>query len=150
MRYQIEKFNPNKEDFTCVPVRIRLYSLPQEFLNEEVFSSIGNTLGSYIKTMKITRKKRYTAFARICVYLDVSGAIPKSIALSYEDSEWLQTLDYEFIPFRCRKCHEHDHLYRDCPLVQAPKPSSNKAHPDSKGFTPIPKARKPIPKKQRK
>ena len=99
MRYWTEKFNRDKEAFTCVPVWIRLYSLPQEFWNKEVFSGIGNTLGSYVKTSEITQQKRYITFARICVYLDVSGTIHESITLSYEDSEWLQTLDYEFIPF---------------------------------------------------
>lgn len=84
-------------------------------------------MGSYIKITKITRQKRYTTFARIDVYLDVSGAIPESIALSYEYYEWLQTLDYEFIPFRCRKFHEHGHLYRDFHLAQASKPPSNKS-----------------------
>ena len=126
MRYWMEKFNLDKEDFTCVPMWIRLYSLPQEFWNEEVFFGIGNTLGSYIKIVEITRKKRYTAFTRICVYLDVSGEIPDSITLSYEDLEWMQTLYYEFIPFRCRKCHEHGHLYRDYPLIQASKPQESK------------------------
>ena len=81
MRYWTKKFNLDKEDFTCVPIWIKLYSLPQEFLNEEVFSRIGNTLGCYVKTTKITRQKRYMTFARICVYLDVSGTIPESIAL---------------------------------------------------------------------
>jgi hypothetical protein len=86
----------------------------------------------------------------IYVYLDVSGAIPESIALSYEDFEWMQTLDYEFIPFRCRKCHENGHLYRDFPLTQTPKQSSHKSQPDPEVFTPIPKARKPLPKKTKK
>ena len=53
MHYWTKKFNPDKEDFTCVPVWIRLYSLPQEFWNEGVFSRIGNTLGSYVKTTEI-------------------------------------------------------------------------------------------------
>ena len=57
MCYWTKKFNPDKEDFTCVPIWIRLYSLPQEFWNEEVFSEIGNTLGSYIKAAEITGKK---------------------------------------------------------------------------------------------
>ena len=113
MRYWTEKFNLDKEDFTCVSVWIRLYFLPQEFWNEEVFSGIGNTLGSYIKIAEITLQKRYTSFARICLYLYVLG----SITLSYEHSEWMQTLYYEFMTFKCRKYHEHDHLYQDFPLA---------------------------------
>ena len=92
-------------------------------------------------------QKRYTW---IFVYLNLLRAIPKYITLSYEDFKWLQTLDYEFITFRCRKCHEHGHLFHDCPLVQASKPPPNKAPSDPEGVTPNPKARKPIFKKKEK
>ena len=46
-----------------------------------------------------------------------------------------------------QKCHEHGHLYRDYPPTQTPKPPSHKSQLDLEGFTPIPKARKPLPKK---
>jgi hypothetical protein len=36
--------------------------------------------------------------------------------LDYQYEEWSQTLDYEHIPFHCRKCHEHNHLFQECPL----------------------------------
>ena len=29
-------------------------------------------------------------------------------------------MDYEHIPFRCRKYHEHGHLYQDCPKNKTP------------------------------
>jgi hypothetical protein len=32
------------------------------------------------------------------------------------DEEWIQNIDYEQIPFRCRRFHEHGHLIRECPL----------------------------------
>lgn len=63
MRYWTKKFNLDKEDFTYVLVWIWIYSLPQELWNEEVFSRIGNNLSSYVKKTKITRQKRYMAFA---------------------------------------------------------------------------------------
>ena len=31
--------------------------------------------------------------------MNVLVAIPKSISLSYKDIEWIQTLDYEHVPF---------------------------------------------------
>jgi len=48
--------------------------------------------------------------------MDLSGALPDEVILEVFDEEWVQTVDYEHIPFRCRKCHEHGHLFKDCPL----------------------------------
>lgn len=50
--------------------------------------------------------------------MDVSGALHEGVWLEYMDEEYFQALDYEHIPFRCRRCHEHGHLMRDCPLNQ--------------------------------
>jgi len=50
--------------------------------------------------------------------------------LEYRDEEYFQAFDYEKIPFRCRKFHEHGHLVRDCPLnrkeVEEDKTQNNK------------------------
>ena len=48
--------------------------------------------------------------------MDLSGALPDEIILEVYDEEWVQAVDYEHVPFRCRKCHEHGHLFRDYPL----------------------------------
>lgn len=48
--------------------------------------------------------------------MDLSGAILDEVILEVFDEEWVQTVDYEHIPFRCRRCHEHGHLFRDFPL----------------------------------
>jgi len=50
------------------------------------------------------------------VEMDLSGALPDEVILEVFDEEWVQTVDYEHIPFRCRRCHEHGHLFRDFPL----------------------------------
>jgi hypothetical protein len=78
--------------------------------------------------------------------MDISKALPGSITLEYQDDDWSQTIDYEHIPFRCRKCHEHGHLFRDCPLnATAPKPSEAK---QKDGFTSVTGRRKTPSKKQ--
>ena len=38
----------------------------------------------------------------------------EGINLRWEDEDWFQSLDYEHIPFKCRRCHEHGNLFRDC------------------------------------
>ena len=46
---------------------------------------IGNNIGNYVKVVEATKQMHYIAYARICVYMNVSTAIPASITLSYED-----------------------------------------------------------------
>ena len=95
---------------TVALVWIRLFSLPGEYWDLETLRDIGNTLGEFIKVAEQTKAHRYTSFARICVYLDLSKEMPEAINLSWEDEEWIQPIDYEKIPFRCTQCHEYDHL----------------------------------------
>jgi hypothetical protein len=134
LRFWTEKFNPEKEDFAHAPVWIRLYSLPQEFWLEEVLAGIGNTIGIYVKSSEATKQRRYTSYARICVYMNIAKPLPGSITLEYHDEDWSQTIDYEHIPFRCRKCHEHGHLFRDCPLNAIPKDATSTGGKDQDGF----------------
>ena len=70
----------------------------------------------------------HTYYARICVYMHIAKSLPDSIMLAHEETEWIQLIDYEHVPFHCRKCHEHKKLYRDCPR--------NKIHTDNKKSPP--------------
>jgi hypothetical protein len=128
-------FCPEKENFAYAPVWIRLYSLPQEFWLEEILLGIGNTLGKYVKSSEATKQRKYTSYARICVYMNISKALPGTVTLEYQDEEWAQTIDYEHIPFRCRKCHEHGHLFRDFPLNAPPKREAEEK--PKEGFTQV-------------
>lgn len=116
MRPWKPNFVPEKESFTQFPVWIRLFSLPIDYWGLNALKQIGDKLGTFVKASEATMQKRYTSYARICVELNVSGALHEGLWLEYRDEEYFQALDYEQIPFRCRKCHEHGHLIRDCPL----------------------------------
>lgn len=48
--------------------------------------------------------------------MNIAEPLPEFIELEYHDEIWQHPIDYEHIPFRCRKCHEYGHLYRQCPL----------------------------------
>jgi hypothetical protein len=89
---------------------MRLYSLLLDYWLPSTFEEIGNKLGKYVKTSEETLKGRYTSYARICIEMDVLGALPEAISLEFRDEEWIQSIDYEKIHFRCRRFHEHGHL----------------------------------------
>jgi len=132
------RFNPDMEDLTWALVWIRLYSLPNEYWDEDILRNIGNGLGEYIKAAEETKMRRYTSYAHICVFMRLDKALPESVSLSHRDYEWIQPLDYEHVPFRCRKCHAIGHLFRDCPLnvkATAPVPTDSLTHD---GFTKAP------------
>ena len=120
MRSWMMNFMLEWETFTSVPIWVRLYSLPLDYWQIESLTAIGNKLGRYtFSPSEATRRGKYTSFARICVEMDLSGALPDEVIFEVFDEEWVQTVDYEHIPFRCRRCHEHGHLLRDCPLSKS-------------------------------
>lgn len=136
------RFNLDTEDLSHAPVWIHMYSLPAEYWKEETLKDIGNSIGVFIKVAKETKNRRYTSYARICVQMHLTKALAYSVSLFHDDFEWIQPLDYEHIPFRCRKCHEHGHLFRECPLNTQIKSPANEASKDSEGFTKVPNRRR--------
>ena len=68
--------------------------------------------------------------------MDILKALPGSVTIEYEDEDWNQTIDYEHIPFRCRKCHEHGHLFCDFLLnAQNPRQGDEKKKDGYKTIT---------------
>lgn len=91
-----------------------------------------------MKAAEETKLRRYTSYAQICIFMRLDNALPDSVSLFHDDFEWIQPLDYEYVPFRCRKCHAHGHLFRDCPQnakSTAPEVSDQQAQD---GFTKVP------------
>lgn len=126
-----------REIFTSVPVWISLYSLPLDYWLPKSLKTIGNKLGHFMKISKETLKGKYTSFARICVEMDLSGALLKAIILEVYDEDWVQMVDYEHIPFRCCKCHEHGHLFRDFPTNNMEGNGKTPLDSDHEGFTKV-------------
>ena len=85
-----------------------------------------------------TRNRHYISYARICVYIDVSLALPEAVRLIYRDEISTQNIDYEHITFRFRKCHEHGHLFRECPQNKALETEDHTSKKkDEQGYTKV-------------
>jgi len=75
------------ETFSSVPMWVRLYSLLLDYWQTKSLTAIGNKLGRYVKAFEATRRGKYTSFARICVEMDLSGALPDEFILEVFDEE---------------------------------------------------------------
>ena len=117
-----------------MPVWIRIFSLPIDYWRTAALEHISNTLGTFVRASEATLQKRYTSYARICVEIDVSGSLHEGLWLEYRDEVYFQTIDYEQIPFRCQKCHEHGHLIRECSLNKPAENHKEKSTSASDGF----------------
>lgn len=100
----------------------------------ESLKDIGNKLGHFLKISEATLRGRYTSFAHICIEMDLLETLPDEVILEVFDNEWVQAVDYEHIPFRCRKCHEHGHLLKDCPLNKIEEHQKTNKGKDPMGF----------------
>jgi hypothetical protein len=128
----------NLEDKNCMfDEDPYLFNSMHEFWLEEVPVGIENTIGVYVTSSKSTKHQRYTSYACICVYMNIAKTLPGYIVLEYQDEDWMKTIDYEYIPFRCQKFHENGHLFRDCPLNRPSKERNLEENKDKEGFIPV-------------
>ena len=55
---------------------IHLVGLLGEYSDMEILRDIGNSVGEFVKVAEKTKYRRYTAYACICVYMDLSKELP--------------------------------------------------------------------------
>ncbi|GLJ31106.1 hypothetical protein SUGI_0622700 [Cryptomeria japonica] len=56
----------------------------------------------------------HTASACLLVEIDVSMGLPSQISITSSKRSWLESVDYEGIPFRCRRCFKTRHNVDSC------------------------------------
>jgi hypothetical protein len=141
-------FSPENDIPNAVPVWVRLPFLPLHCWNNETIRSIGNTLGKYID--RAEPKDGLQACAWICVEVDLEKGLPEAINLTLDKWTYLQQVDYEQLPFKCKVCHEYGHFAKHCPKSppetppeeseqwQQPKRKKQQRHGQNPKVTPTP------------
>ena len=104
-------FNPTQDVPSVILVWVRLPHLPLHCWNLESLEAIGNTLGKYIDRAEL--KDQYSC-ARICLEVDLEIGLPEEIKLNVAEWSYVQELNYEQIPFKCRHCHGYGHFAHNC------------------------------------
>jgi hypothetical protein len=116
-------FNPENDIPNAVPVWVRLPFLPLHCWNNETIKSIGNTLGKFIDQEE--PKEGLQASACICVEVDMEKCLPEAINLTLDNWNYLQQVDYEQLPFKCKICHEYGHFAKHCPKSPPETPTDD-------------------------
>jgi len=90
--------------WVCLP------ALPLQFWTLDYFKAIGNFLGEFLETDLSFEETKQRKVARILVNLNVREGLGEEIDLSWGSFTHSQILDYENVPFRCRRCHMYGKL----------------------------------------
>jgi len=149
MRHWEDRYNPDEEKLLAAPIWVRLFGLPMEFWDPEILEGISNSIGTFVKVVESTKRGKYTSYARICVYMNIAEPLLESIEVECNDEIWQQPIDYEHIPFRCRRCHEYGHLVRECPQNRQEEATKNPMEEQGKGEGPTDEERE-FKEKQRR
>lgn len=81
-----------------------------EYCREDVLHLLALVLGNLVGTSSQTLGKKVMTFACICVEIDLSRPLLDATEICAGSYSWVQHLDYETLPFRCRLCEEYGHL----------------------------------------
>jgi len=109
-------FDASRERVDTIPIWVRLPAFPFQFWKEKFFRKIGNMLGEFLEADESFKDSNQKRMARILVNINVREGLGDAVELVLGHYRHIQKLDYENIPFRCRRCHEYGHLVGDCKL----------------------------------
>lgn len=131
----MKKWQPNlsllKEELQKVPLWVRFYGLPLEFLTATGLSYIASAIGKPLHADRMTSSKKRISYARICVEVDAS----KDFDLQCGNCSWTTVfVEYDWRPSVCSLCKVFGHSTASCALN--PNPNSFK----SDSVKPIPDA----------
>lgn len=66
----------------------------------------------------------HTTFAQILVETDVSKVLPSKIFITTSKGSWVQHVDFEGVPFRCRRCFKTRHNTASCDRHRVERPTT--------------------------
>lgn len=106
------------EPLNVHPIWVGLIDLSLHFWEHSCYEAIINSIGRFLKVNEATSSMDHTTFARILVDIDISSPLSGDVVLMVGDRPWSQLLDFEGLPFCCRRCVSTGHLSSNCSISQ--------------------------------
>ncbi|KAI0498900.1 hypothetical protein KFK09_019798 [Dendrobium nobile] len=90
------KFTPKKEDFSTVPIWVKIHDLPLACWNSEGISRIASKIGVPLAADSLIEQKTRLTFARVCVLVDKNATYPGEIKVSLDGDVVCLKVQYEW------------------------------------------------------
>jgi len=113
-------FDASRERVEESPIWVRLPALPLHYWDPFHFRNIGNILGTFLEADLSYLETHDKRVARILVSINLREGLAEQIKLTRGLEIITQILDYENVPFRCRRCYVYGHPASDCELPPRP------------------------------
>ncbi|KAI0515995.1 hypothetical protein KFK09_008666 [Dendrobium nobile] len=123
------KFKPIKEEFSSVPIWVKIHDLPLACWNSEGISRIASKIGIPVAADKLTEQMTRLTYARICVLVDNLATYPEEIQVSLDGDVVTLRVQYEWRPKPCDHCKSLMHFSSSCPTF--PKVNSEERPKES-------------------
>ncbi|XP_020699220.2 uncharacterized protein LOC110111614 [Dendrobium catenatum] len=136
------KFRPKRENFTSIPIWVKIHDLPLVCWNSEGISRIASKIGILLAVNSLTAQKTRLIFARVCIQVDASATYPEEIPISIEDDVFSLKIQYEWKPTLCEHCKSMVHASSFCPS-KPEAATTNVMHPPQTSLRGRSKSRKP-------
>ncbi|PKU60138.1 RNA exonuclease 1 [Dendrobium catenatum] len=120
-------FQPTRENFSTVPIWIRIIDLPLVCWNSEGISKIASKIGTPLSVDALTAAKTRLTYARVCVQVATTSDFPESVPISIEEVVYHLKIQYEWKPNPCATCKSMAHTTSFCP--SNPKPPQQETQP---------------------
>ncbi|KAI0529180.1 hypothetical protein KFK09_001727 [Dendrobium nobile] len=109
------KFKPKRENFSSVPIWVKIHDLPLACWNSEGISRITSKIGVPLAPDHLTEQKTRLTFSQVCVLVDCNATYPDVIKVSLDGDVVELKVQYEWRPVPCEHCKSLAHYSASCP-----------------------------------
>ncbi|XP_039002034.1 uncharacterized protein LOC120128424 [Hibiscus syriacus] len=112
-------------DLSRIPIWVHLFNVPLELFNCEGLSYIASAIGYPISMDSITASKSRLEFAKICVEVGPSEAIPKFVDVVLNNGKTVSiVVEVPWMPPCCKYCNVFGHSVKGCKQNPIPQTST--------------------------
>ncbi|KAI0507814.1 hypothetical protein KFK09_013942 [Dendrobium nobile] len=115
------KFIPKRDEFTSIPIWVKIVDLPLAVWNPPGISKIASFIGHPLAVDALTARKTRLTFARVCILVTSKSTFPDEIPISLDGDDVNLKVIYDWKPTPCSGCGSLVHPPNLCPKNPQPK-----------------------------